>query len=200
MKLRRTLLLFLAAVALATQAAPGRADAEWQDPEGDATALPGVESTPRPSDAELDILSSNFKVSGDSIVATTRLAKLGVAVGSGGSVFQYRFKHKDVGYYFQGLTGSAEYQQLFLNNPRFYRVNPDPAGDDEELKCDCKFATDPKTNSAIFTIKTAAVAKPLKVAAGGIEVGGLEVRTYRRARNYFDADISAAPDSLKFNA
>ena len=200
MSLRRLLFLLVALLSLAAQAVPGRASAEWEDTEGDATALPGVESTPRPSDPELDVVFSGFKVSGDSIVATTRVVKLGVAVGSGGSVFQYHFTHKDVGYYFQGLTGSAEYQQFFLNNPRFYRVNPDPTADNEELRCDCKFATDPKTNSAIFTIKISSVAKPLKVSPGSIEVGGLAVKTFRRANNYIDADISAAPEALKFRA
>lgn len=147
MKLRRALLLFVAVLALVSQAAPGRATAEWEDAEGDATALPLVESTPRPSDPELDIVFSGFSVKGDSIVASTRVLKLGVPVGSGGSVFHFGFKYKDDRYYFQGLTGSAEYQQLFLNNPRFYRENPDPTGDPEELRCDCKFTTDPKTNS-----------------------------------------------------
>ena len=200
MKFRRSLLLIVALVGLAAQAAPSRASAEWEDTEGDATALPGVESTPRPSDPELDVVWSKFSVSGDSIVATTRVVKLGVAIGSGGSVFQFHFKHKDVGYYLQGLTGSAEYQQFFINTPRFYRVNPDPTADNEELRCDCKFTTDPKTNAAVFTIKTSSVAKPLKASPGAIEMGSLAVKTFRRANNYIDADISTAPASLKFRA
>lgn len=200
MKLRRSLFTLLVVLGLAAQSAPTRANAEWKDAQGDATGIPMVESTPRPSDPELDVVSSSFAVAGDSIVATTRVLKLGVPAASGGSVFHFRFKHKDDVYYFQGLTGSAEYQQLFLNNPRFYREGKGPTGEREELKCDCKFSTDPKTNTAIFSIKTASVAKPLKATPGSIEVGTLEVQTFRRANNYIDADISRAPESLKFRA
>lgn len=196
----RFLLIPLVVLGLVAQASPSRANAEWTDDENDATGVLVVESTPRPSDAELDILTSSFAVSGDSIVAKIRVKTLGVPVGAGGAVFHYRFKFKDDTYYFQGLTGSAEYQQLFLNNPRFYRENPDPTGDAEELKCDCKFATDPKTNSAVFTMKTAGLAKAIKGSVGSMEFGTLETKTWRRANSYIDVDISRAPEALKFTA
>jgi hypothetical protein len=190
----------LAVAGFAGAAAPARAEAAWTDAKGDATALPGVESTPRPSDPELDIVASSYRVVGDSIVATTRVERLGVAVGSGGTVFHFRFTYKNDEYYLQGLTGSAEYQQLFLNNPRFYRAAKDEVSDPEELRCDCKFATDPKSHSATFTIKTEAVAKPLKASAGTMELKNLNVRTFRRINFYVDADISRAPEKLTFRA
>lgn len=49
-------------------------------------------------------------------------------------------------------------------------------------------------------MKTSAVAKALKASAGSMELGGLLVRTYRRANSYIDADISAAPEALKLQA
>ena len=198
--LRRTLLLLLAVVTVASQGVPSRASAEWEDEAGDATALPEMESSPRPSDAELDILFASYTVSGENIVASVRLEAIGEAPGSGGSVYQFHFHYKGQRYYMQSLTGSPEYSQLFLGNPRFYRANDDPTGDPEELRCDCKASVDQKTKTAIFSIKTASVAKILKSAVGAMVLEQLEVRTFRRLYTYIDADISLAPEGLKLQA
>lgn len=197
---RRILLLTLAVLTVASQGTLGRAAADWEDESGDATALPEMESSPRPSDAELDILLSSYSVSGDSIVASTQLEAIGEAPGSGGSVYQFHFHHKGQRYYLQSLTGSPEYSQLFLGNPRFYRANDDPAGDPEELRCDCKATVDQKTKTATFSIKTSGVAKALKASVGAITLEGLEVRTFRRLYTYLPADTSVAPEALKLQA
>lgn len=122
---------------------------------------------------------------------------------SGGSVWRFYFSHKQDQYYFQALAGTAEYSQVFTSTPRFYRVtpeDPDPTSNGEELRCDCKMIVNVDGGLVQFTIKVAAVAKPLEAAPGAIELSKLELRTYRRAQFYLLSDIAPAPESVKFKA
>jgi len=182
----------LIAVLLAALAAPGSAASavEWTDPAGDANGLPRVESSPRPSDPELDVLNASFALKGDSLVAAARVQKMGIAQGSFGSVYRFYFKHKTSSYYFQARTATAEYDQLYYSTPGFYRESADGVTDPEVLKCDCKASFDTKTNTATFSIKTEGIRKTLK----GGDMTGLYVQTYRRYPNFIPGDKASAPE------
>lgn len=207
---RALLVSVFAAIALsASSAVPARAaEASWEDPAGDATAVGAehtvaAEASPRPSDPELDARTVAFTVQGDSIVVTAKMEAGGVAAASGGSVWRFFFTHKEDRYYFQATAASAEYSQLFTSTPGFYRVNPDdpdPTSNGEELRCDCKMTVKLDEGAVQFVIKTAAVAKPLKVAPGAIELTNLELRTFRRVQFYVLSDVAPAPEPLKFRA
>ncbi len=207
---RALLTSVLAAMALAAgSVAPARASSlSWEDPAGDATAVgfeevPGGETSPRPSDPELDIRTVAFTLQGDSIVATAKMQAGGFAKASGGSVWRFYFSHKKDQYFFQALAATPEYSQVFTSTPRFYRVtpdNPDPTSNGEELKCDCKMTVKVNEGAVQFTIKVASVAKPLKAAPGAVELGKLELRTFRRAQFYLLSDVAPAPEASKFRA
>ena len=207
---RAVMISVLAAMAMtAGTVLPARASTlAWEDPAGDATAIgfeqvPGGETSPRPSDPELDIRTVGFALQGDSIVATTKMEAGGFPKASGGSVWRFYFSHKQDQYFFQALAATAEYSQVFLSTPRFYRVtpdDPDPTSNGEELRCDCKMAVNVDQGTVQFTIKVSSVAKPLKVAPGAVELSKLELRTYRRAQWYLLSDIARAPESSKFRA
>ncbi len=205
--MKRTVLLLVlsAATMLAGMALPAQAKAGWDDPAGDATGIDdNAPTTPRPSDPELDIRAVALTVEGDSIVASAKMEKGGYAVASGGTVWRFYFTHKTGTYFFQALAATAEYSQVFGSTPRFYKVPEgavqDPSSNGEELKCDCKATVDVSGGGVKFTIKTASVAKPLKVAPGAIELTGLELRTYRRIQLYTLTDVAPAPEKTTFRA
>jgi hypothetical protein len=205
MKKATSALAFIAVLLMVAGAAPTQARTAWEDPAGDATGVDDLApSTPRPSDPQLDIRTASFSVEGDSIVVTTKMEKGGFAVASGGSVWRFYFTHKTGTYFFQALAATPEYSQVFGSTPRFYKVPvavvQDPTTNGEELKCDCKMVTDVPGGTVKFTIKTASVAKPLKVAPGGIELTKMDVRTYRRAQFYTLTDVAPAPAKATFKA
>ncbi|MBW3536421.1 MAG: hypothetical protein KY395_01445 [Actinobacteria bacterium] len=172
-------------------APPGTAatSVEWEDPAGDANGAPRVESTPRPSDPELDILFASYAVQGENLVASIRLEKLGTAPGSFGSIYRFYFTHKDANYYMMARTATPEYP--YSTDPRFYRMAENEIEDSEELKCDCKVTFDAKANTVSFSLKMAALKKALK---GGGELTDLYVKTLRRANLFIDADTARAPE------
>lgn len=178
--------------------APGSAAAtvEWTDPKGDANGLPRMESSPRPSDPELDILSASFSRKGDSLVASMKLDRVGVVNGSFGSVYRWYFKLKDSEYFFMARTATAEYSQLgYLSTPRFVRAHPSGVSDlDEQLKCDCKATFDDKTKTVAFAIKWEGIKKTLK----GGELKGLYAITFRRYPYFIPGDTARAPEKASF--
>lgn len=205
MKKATSALAFIAILLMVTGAAPTQAKTAWEDPAGDATGVDdNAPSSPRPSDPQLDIRTASFSVEGDSIIATVKMEKGGFAVASGGTVWRFYFTHKSGTYFFQALAATPEYSQVFTSTPRFYKVPTgavqDPTSNGEELKCDCKMVTDVAGGSVKFTIKTAGVAKSLKVAPGGIELTKMDVRTYRRANFYTLTDVAPAPAKATFKA
>ena len=203
----RLFLTLVAAAAMVASASPARANSSWEDPAGDANAISieavAVESTPRPSDRELDIRQVGFALEGDSIVATASMEGGGYPTASGGSVWRFYFRHKDDQYFFQALAGTPEYSQVFTSVPRFYRVtpdDPDPTSNGEELRCDCKMTIDLAGGKVRFAIKTASVAKTLRTPLGSLELKELDLRTYRRAQFYLLSDLAPAPEGLVFRA
>ena len=203
----RLFLSIAAAAAIVASGSPAKADASWEDPAGDANAFSidrlAVESTPRPSDPELDIRQVAFTLEGDSIVATTSMEAGGFASASGGSVWRFHFGHKDDQYFFQAQAGTPEYSQVFTSVPRFYRVtpdDPDPTSNGEELRCDCKMTLDLAKGNVRFAIKTASVAKTLRTPLGSLELKELEMKSYRRLQWYLLADVAPAPEGMTFRA
>lgn len=181
----------LASLAVSGLASPGSAasSVEWEDPTGDANGAPRVESTPRPSDPELDVLFASYAVHGENLVASIRLEKLGTAPGSFGSIYRFHFTHNDTGYYMMARTNTPEYP--YSSDPAFYRSGPLGVQDDEALKCDCKVKFDAKANTVSFAIKLDGVKKALK---GGGELTDLYVKALRRANVFIDADTARAPE------
>ena len=182
----------LASLAAGGLASPGTAasSVDWEDPAGDANGAPEVESTPRPSDPELDVLYASFAVQGENMVASARLERLGTAPGSFGSIYRFYFTHKDATYYLMARTNIPEYP--YASTPAFYRAGATGVQDDEELKCDCKVTFDNKSNTVSFAIKMAPLKKTLK---GGGELKALHVLTFRRYTLFIDGDTARAPET-----
>ena len=183
----------LASLAAGGLASPGSAasSVDWEDPAGDANGAPEVESTPRPSDPELDVLYASFAVQGENLVASARLEKLGIAPGSFGSVYRFYFTHKDATYYMMARSATPEYDMLYYSTPAFYRAAATPVDEDEELKCDCKVTFDTKSNTVSFALKMNGLKKTLK---GGGELKALHVLTFRRYSLFIDGDTARAPE------
>ena len=201
------LLILAVAAAVVASGSPAQANSSWEDPAGDATAISveavAVESSPRPSDPELDIRTVGFALEGDSIVATAAMEAGGYPSASGGSVWRFYFTHKKDQYFFQALSATPEYSNVFGSVPRFYRVtpeDPDPTSNGEELRCDCKMAIDVEGGKVRFAIKAESVAKTLRTPLGSLEFKELDLRTYRRAQFYLMADIAPAPEGHVFRA
>jgi hypothetical protein len=194
---RRNLLAtaVLVAALVAGSSLPARAAAEWTDPVGDANGVAqDVNSSPRPSDPQLDVVAATISVVGDSLVAKARTSAGGNAQGSFGSLYRFYFTFKGEEYYFLARTATPEYAMLYLATPGFFKVGDEVNGD-TTLKCDCKAAFDDKAKQATFTIKLAPMKSTLK-ASGGATLSALRVQTLRRYPVFVNGDVAPAPEKL----
>ena len=200
--MRRALLAALLCIALTatgTAARAGQGSAQWNDPEGDATALGSMESSPRPSDDELDILSSQYRFAGDDLVAMTRIKRIGYAPGSGASAFRLHFSFRSQRYYFEAVVGASwEYMSTFMpcqGCSGFYRAGPSGP---EEIACACRTSWDFKSGSWVaFTVRKSSLARALGVGVGQLDLGDLRVETLRHLYSYSPSDVSVAPKGLR---
>ena len=77
------------ALAFLLGGSPARAgELSLEDPAGDATGLGEVESTPRPSDPELDILNVKYASTPTELRIDLKMAKIGHPVGSIGYTYR----------------------------------------------------------------------------------------------------------------
>jgi hypothetical protein len=87
---------------LALLAPPASAgEASFTDPEGDATGVSSVPSTPRPSDKELDILQVSFSSSAEALTAVVRYAAIGAPPAATGSTRTVTFSYEGADYSFR---------------------------------------------------------------------------------------------------
>lgn len=187
---------FVAILACVTGVTPSRAApaVEWEDPAGDATALPGMESSPRPSDSELDILKARFATRGHDIVASAQVADMSLALGSGGSTYRFYFSFDDQRYYFEAAMAESTYFTVFGASPGFYREGSGDAAD-EELYCFCRnsFVFGPG-GSVTFTVYSNDVATALGIDENTrVDLTGLEIRSLRTVYEKIEADTARAP-------
>ncbi|HUR48274.1 MAG TPA: hypothetical protein VMY88_01920 [Acidimicrobiales bacterium] len=176
--------------AIPSAAAPG---VEWVDPAGDATALPGMESSPRPSDPELDILKVSFATGDVNLSASMRFERINYAPGSEGSAYRFYFSFKEQRYYFEALMGSTEYVTVFGAEPGFYREGTGDSAD-EKLQCRCTNDFDFKGGRVTFKVSKVDVARALRMSDFGFELTALEGRALRTTVEKFEADIARAPE------
>lgn len=91
----------LLAVALLMAGSPAQAgEFNLPDPAGDATGVFVVESTPRPSEEEVDILGVKYTTTANELQIDVKMAKVGVPVGSIGFAQRVGFTHSGVRYHF----------------------------------------------------------------------------------------------------
>ena len=135
------------ALALAFGAAPARAgEVGWADPEGDATGLSAVESTPRPSDASLDILKMSWTTNGTELVIVAHLKQaIGDPEGSTGRDFDFNFNHDGVPYSVGAQLPTPPLDTAFVSGPTM-------TADGETVDCSCKLRLDSKTNTLTLTV------------------------------------------------
>jgi len=157
-----------------------------------------MESSPRPSDDELDILSSQYRFAGDDLVAMTRIKRIGVALGSGASAYRLHFSFRNQRYYFEAVLWLQGYPTTFLpcgGCSGFYRAGPSGP---EEVACACRTSWDFKSYSWVsFIIRKSSLAKALGVGVGQLDLGDLRVETLRHLYSYSPSDVSVAPKGLR---
>ena len=137
------------AAALLVGAAPARAgEISWEDEAGDATGIgvDGVESTPRPSDSQLDILKTKWSSDGKYVTMVMYLDSVaGEPTGSTGRDYRFYFTHKDTRWAVGAQLPSAPMDSAFIKGPIMYNDTTGEYGD-----CGCKINFDDKANT--FTL------------------------------------------------
>ena len=105
----------VSALALLLAGSPVRAgEMNIDDPAGDANGFFPVESTPRPSEEELDILGVKYSSTATEFKIDMKMAKIGIPVASAGFSYRLGFTHSGTSYHFlferdevPGASGSA---------------------------------------------------------------------------------------------
>jgi hypothetical protein len=149
--------LALATAGVAVVLLPGPAQAgefKIPDPAGDATGVHTVESTPRPSDPELDILNVAYFSDGKDLKIDLKMAKIGQPVGSAGYTYRVNFTH-----------GGTQYQFLYqvlegpFNTPGFF-FRSGAAGN--EVTCKCSGKVNGKTATLEIRADIASMSRGIK--------------------------------------
>ena len=143
----------LLAGALLMNGTPAQAgNLEWTDAPGDATGIgvDEVESTPRPSDNQLDILKTNWSSDGKYLTLVMQVASIaGEPTGSTGRDYRFYFTHKDTRWAVGAQLPSAPMDSAFIKGPIMYNDT-----DGEYGECGgCKANLDEKKNT--FTLRVA---------------------------------------------
>ena len=156
--MRRTLTTtgsILIALGLLFWGSPARAgELNVPDPEGDATAVGDVESTPRPSDPELDILGVKYSSDAKELRIDMKMAKIGMPVAAIGYTYRLNFTH-----------GATDYQFLYqvlvepFNQPVFI-LRSGAAGD--EVSCKCSGKVNGKTATLEIRADIASLGRGMK--------------------------------------
>lgn len=155
------------ALALLLPGSPARAgELNATDPAGDATGVdllgtPAAQSTPRPSDAELDILGMTWKSDAKELKINLKLAKIGHPVGSAGYSYRVNFTHAAREYHFLyqvlGPPGSQTISFFFREEATV-------------IQCRCSGKVDGKTATLQVTAEIASFGRAIK-ASGGESLG-----------------------------
>lgn len=132
------------------------------DPAGDATGLSDeVRSSPRPSDAELDILEVKYASTPTELRIDMKVAKVGVPQGSQGFTYRVRFGH-----------GGADWEFLYqvldvpgFNQP-YFTLRPGSAeGSQDSIGCKCSGKINGKTATLEIRAEIASLSRAIRAYA-----------------------------------
>jgi hypothetical protein len=165
--MKRLLLAGAAACALAATALPAQAgELSIADPAGDATGLDLIgqsafQSTPRPSDGELDILGLKALSDAKDLKFNLKLAKIGHPTGSAGFSYRVNFTHDGKAYHFLhqvfGPAGADTTGFVFRQG-------------NTVIECRCSGKVNGKTATLEITAEIASLGRALK-ANGTSQLG-----------------------------
>lgn len=141
----------LLASALLIGASPARAgEFGWTDPEGDATGVSAIASTPRPPDPELDITKVTYLADGKNLNVTWHLTKaVGDPAASIGRDFDFYFTHDDHKYSVGAQLPAFPFDQGVLLTGAVFTNND--GAQPTTITCGCKLRIDDKANTITFT-------------------------------------------------
>lgn len=152
------------AVAVLVGGSPARAgELSVDDPAGDATGVdllgtPEAQSTPRPSDAELDILNMAWRSDAKDLKIDLKLAEIGHPIGSVGYSYRLNFTHAEIDYHFlYQVLGPPDAQSVSF-------VFRDADGN--VIECRCSGKVDGKTATLQVTAEIASLGRALKTNSG----------------------------------
>lgn len=148
------------AIALLAGGAPARAGTlEFTDPEGDATGLSEVESTPRPSEPELDILNASYVSDGKTLTVSSQVLTLADPVASGGAAYRWAWVYDGIVYELVFQLPTPPTDTVFVRGGVF-------RGDGATISIDCcKPTYDTKTNTIGLAISLSSIAKGVKTTS-----------------------------------
>ena len=148
------------AIALLVGSVPARAgEAQWADPAGDATGLSAVESTPRPSEPQLDLLKVSYVGDGKNLTVASQVATLADPVASGGAAYRWYWIYDGITYELILQLPTPPTDTAFIRGPIF-------KGKGVTLECGgCKARYDVKANTVGITIPISAIARGVKTAS-----------------------------------
>lgn len=196
----RAVLVLSVCLGLTLTTGPAQA-AEYSFPDAadDATGLT-VESTPRSSDPELDILSVQFSSDATSLSAVVKLAALGTPAAATGATRTAGFTYEGAEYWFRFQAPQAPMDTVVASG-FFFRKGADtiPCG-----RCSGKL--DAKTNSVRFTAEFKSMTAGMKSMDSGVtpigpgsKITALTSETYRTIANTAHmADAAVPPGELEF--
>ena len=154
MYLRRKLLvgaLTLATVGTFGVSAPANAgEVSWTDEPGDATGIgvEAVETTPRPSDNQLDILKTTWSADGKYLNLAMYLDSVdGDPPGSTGRDYRFYFTHKDTRWAVGAQLPSPPMDTAFIHGPIVYNEDTGEYGE-----CGCKIGFDTKAKAFTMSV------------------------------------------------
>ncbi len=157
-----TVVCLVATLAMVSGSPARAGDLSVPDPAGDATGFdllgtPQAQSTPRPSDAELDILGMAWKSDAKELKIDLKLAKVGHPVGSVGYSYRLNFTHADHDYHFLyqvlGPPGSQTVTFVFREGST-------------RIECRCSGKVDGKTATLHVTAEIGSLGRALKASSG----------------------------------
>ena len=199
-KLRRTVGILALASVLLTGVMPARAgQLQVEDPAGDANGFDvtgdrELESTPRPSDAQLDILGMTWWSDAKELRLNLKLAEIAHPVGSAGFSYRLNFTHDGRNYHFlYQVFGPPESQFVDF----FFRR------DTTVLNCRCSGKVNGKTATLEVTAEIASLGKAVKADGAapigpGTKITGISGSTDRILGFLVAVDQVHAPDGTAF--
>lgn len=173
-------MVLLAGLSLLLAGTPAQAaEFSFPDPAGDATGLQ-VESTPRPSDPELDILSVSFSSDDKSLTAVIHLEALGTPQGATGATRTAGFTYEGNEYWFRFQAPQPPADNVAASGFLFRK-----GGD--TIPCGrCSGKLDPKTKTVRFNAEFKSMTAGMKSMdpditpiGPGSKITALTAETYR---------------------
>lgn len=151
--------LGLAALLVAGGSPARAAGTEYKDPAGDATGLSATETSPRPSEPELDFTDVSYVSDGTNFTVSSKVQKLADPVASGGAAYRWSWNYDGIKYELVLQLPTPPTDTAFVRGGIF-RGN----GTTIETNC-CKTKYDAKTNTVAVTLSLTSIAKGVKTTS-----------------------------------